>query len=68
MHGDHGISTVIMAQGMVATLDPDYLESKSLQNPEEFFPFESRQARHESDPDALDSDEVGGTQMVLLVL
>ena len=52
----------------MATLDPDYLESKSLKNSEEFFPFESRQARHESDPDALDSDEVGGTQMVLLVL
>ena len=68
MNGDHGISTVIMAQGMVATLDSDYLESKSLQNLEEFFPFESRQARHELDPDALDSDEVGGTQMVLLVL
>jgi hypothetical protein len=39
MNGDHGISTVIMAQGVVATLDSDYLESKSLQNPEEFFPF-----------------------------
>jgi len=68
MNGDYGISTVIMAQGVVATLDSDYLESKSLQNPEDFLPFESRQARHESDPDALDSDEVGGTQMVLLVL
>ena len=68
MNGDNRISPVLMPQGMVAPLDPDQFESKPLQDPDEFFPFESRKSRHRSDPDALDSDESRGSPMVLLVL
>jgi hypothetical protein len=68
MNRNDSISPVLMAQGMVAPFDPDHLEPESLQNPDEFFSFESRKSRHGLDPDALDSDKVGGAETVLLVL